>query len=276
MRRTYSLIFFLGILCFGTISCNKQNDEKKYDVILVIGQSNTHSGIGYDRQLDKTNRKIKQLGRYGKNNYKIIKATEPLDHFDKYENHIGFALSFAKRYLEIYLRPEREILIIPGGKGSTGFSTNDWNPGDSLYEDAVERTNYILTTYPNSKLVAILWHQGEADIYNNNYQQNLDNMITNLRADIISGYENTPFILGGLVPYWVEQDTIRQKTNTIISETTGRIINTGYADPSVPYVISKSDNDYIPMHYDATGLRELGKRYFKEYQRLFINTIPFE
>jgi hypothetical protein len=271
MKRTLFLLLSVFSIFFYLTSCTKHDDRKKYDVILVIGQSNTHSGIGYDEQLDKTQRKIKQLGRFGDNDYQIILAREPLDHFHKYENHIGFALSFAKKYLDIYLQPSREILIIPGGKGSTGFITNHWNPGDTLYEDAVKRTNYVLTTYPNSKLIAILWHQGEADVHNCNYQQNLDTMITNLRKDIISADESTPFILGGMVPYWVEQDSLRQKTNKIISETPTRIINTGYADPTIPYIIYKSDNDSIPIHYDAAGLREMGERYFEEYQWLIIN-----
>jgi|GEM_PF-5573749 len=42
-----------------------------YDVILVIGQSNTHQGIGQDHLLDTASRNIMQLGRFWVNNYRI-------------------------------------------------------------------------------------------------------------------------------------------------------------------------------------------------------------
>lgn len=63
--------------------------------------------------------------------------------------------------------------------GSTGFGSDYWNVRDTLYNDAVMRTNSVLKN-PENKLVAILWHQGESDIGNRNYQQNLDSMILNI------------------------------------------------------------------------------------------------
>jgi hypothetical protein len=281
-KKTLILVFdILGLLLIILLFKGTNENEtfkselvRKYDVILVIGQSNTHQGIGYDRLLDKSFSNIRQLGRFNDNNYKIIPATEPLDHFSKLTNNIGFALTFAKEYRRACLKPGSDILIIPGGRGATGFGSHYWNPGDTLYNDAVARTNFVLEHF-NSKLVAILWHQGESDVGSPAYQEHLDSMVSNIRKDIVGNNTTVPFILGGMVPYWADRDTDRILLNKIIENTVTRIENSGFANPRIPFVIEKPDNDYIPVHFDATGQREMGRRYFSEYQRLTkINSRP--
>jgi hypothetical protein len=264
---------FIGtfLLMMAFFSCKNEKDtvvpDDGYDVFLVIGQSNTHQGLGYNLLLDYPDDKIKQLGRFGESNLQIIKAAEPLDHFSKYPNTIGFAMTFAKEYKKKYLLSGRTILLIPGALGGTGFWSNHWKVGDTLYNDAVMRTNLVLNKF-NCKLAAILWHQGESDIGNSNYQQNLDSMIVNFRKDVAGGNQ-IPFILGGMVPYWVQQDTSRIIQNRIIENTVNRIQNTGYANPEVPFLIAKTDKNFDPIHYDAIGQRELGRRYFAEFERIW-------
>lgn len=261
------------LLIYLLFSCKKEDAATRselvnyFDVILVIGQSNTHQGLGYNRKLDAPASEIKQFGRFNDNNYKIIPATEPLEHFSSLSDCIGFALTFAKEYRNEYLQKGRKVVIIPGGMGSTGFSSNYWNPGDTLYNDAVERTNYILEHF-NSKLVAILWHQGESDIGNPAYREKLDSMIVQLRRDITGDNASVPFILGGMVPYWVDQDSNRVLLAKIIENTVNRVANTGFADPRLPFVIVKPDNDYVAVHFDANGQREMGRRYFAIYRKL--------
>lgn len=266
-RKVFFVFIFLGFC----MSCEKDREvireQPVFDVILVMGQSNTHQGYGFDSILDFPCPDIKQFGRFGENNYRIIQAAEPLDHWSKLEHHIGFVLPFAKKYANEYLKSGHEVLIIPCGMGSTGFGQHSWNPGDSLYNDAVARTNYVLSHY-NSRLIAILWHQGESDVGNPLFQNCLDSMITILKKDIVGENERIPFILGGLVPYWTDQDSSRIALNRIISATVFRISRTGYADPRQPFVIDKPDNDFIPVHYDANGQREMGIRYFNEFRIL--------
>ncbi len=274
MQRKHLLLLFQFtalIFLFVLFSCKRVKDvvhippSNDFDIILVIGQSNTHQGIGYNWVLDAPDDNIKQLGRFNEYNYKVIEAHEPLDHFSRLENNIGFALTFAKLYKNKYLTKGRNVLIIPGGMGGTGFSTNNWNVGNNLYADAVQRTNYILSNY-RSKLVAILWHQGESDVGNPYYQASLDSMIVHLRKDISGNNDSLPFILGGLVPYWVDGDSSRQATNQIIESTVNRIPKTAYANPRVPFVIVKPDNNFVSLHFDAAGQREMGKRYFFEFR----------
>lgn len=244
-------------------------DNEAYDIILVIGQSNTHSGSGLDLILDSSDPLIFQFGRIQENNYKIIPAAEPLEHATFSPQKIGFALTFAKLYKSNKLITGRKVIIIPCGQGDTGFRKQRWNKGDDLYEDAVLRTNYILKYHPNSKIAAILWHQGEADLNYSPYQSALDAMIVNLRKDIRSpSGEVIPFVLGGMVPYWVDKDQSRKLLNNIIKNTPGRVPRCGFADPALPFLITKPNNDLDDTHFDASGQREMGKRYYAAWAGL--------
>ena len=270
---TFDIIGLILIIILFSPKGKKETAQSelvnRYDVILVIGQSNTHQGIGFDHWLDRPFKNIKQLGRFNDNDYKIIPAVEPLDHLSKLPNTIGFALTFAKEYERKYLKKGRCILIIPAGMGSTGFSSNYWNPGDTLYQDAVARTNFVLEHF-NSRLAAILWHQGESDVGNAAFQERLDSMIVHLRKDITGCSKDVPFILGGLVPYWTDQDRNRIALNRILETTPARVGKTGYADPRMPDLIVKPDNELVAIHFDAKGEREMGRRYFSEYEKLII------
>lgn len=235
-------------------------------IILVAGQSNTHAGLGLDENIDAPESGIYQLGRF-ENDMCIIQACEPLDHHTKTQNMIGFALSFAK-LLKEYENAANDILIVPCGFGGTGFMDNRWNKSNDLYEDAVARVNHLRDTYPNSELAAILWHQGETDVILNNpdYGASLDGFINNLRTDIAA--EQVPLILGGMVPYWVQQAPDREATQAIIADTPNRHNNVGYADPAIPFVIEKPNNTFDEIHFSAAGQRELAQRYFSAYLEL--------
>lgn len=261
------ILFILLVNIF--LSCRKDEVRSDtsiaYDIILVMGQSNTHYGKGLDSILDVSAENIFQLGRF-ENDYNVIQAKEPLDHHTKKENRIGFALTFAKLYAEVYLEDGREVLIIPCGKSGSGFHNNKWNKGDTLYEDAIDRTNYILKQFPKSELKVVLWHQGEDDVNKENYQTNLDSFIVNLRSDLKN--DSVLFILGGMVPYWVDQLDARKLVQDIISATPNRIAATAYANPYLPIAIEADTNDPDFIHYTAAGQREMGARYFLEYVKL--------
>ena len=257
------------ILCLLFLhSCSefksKKNEPTNY-VVLIIGQSNTHAGIGYDLELDKKVKDIKQLGRFGNDNMKNIDATEPLHHHTATETKIGFGLTFSK-LLKKYLKTEKNIILVPCGFGGTGFAKNNWNKGDKLYSDAINRVKYVMENHQGSELTATLWHQGENDVGSLSYENDLDNFINDIRNDLNAF--DVPFILGGMVPFWVDKFDERIKQQEIISNTVNRHNLVGYANPELPFRIEKEDNLFDEIHFDATGQRELGKRYFNEYLQL--------
>ena len=104
------LIFLISTLL---ISCSKSVvniTDEVYDVILIIGQSNTHYGIGYDSVLDAPDSQIYQLGRHFTRDLQVILAEEPLDHHTIQSQKIGFGLAFAKEYIQD--NTSRDVLIL--------------------------------------------------------------------------------------------------------------------------------------------------------------------
>jgi len=281
MKHFYSLLKVAVLICF--FSCSAPSDRaveefenrtplncssfslqpSKYNIILIAGQSNTHSGAGLDSKIDTAFTGVTQLGRFNGQDMKVVKAIEPLDHHTSKANKIGFGLTFANLFKENFLTRGDTLIIVPCGYGGTGFSDDRWNKGNDLYNDAVKRVKYIQNKYKGSKLQAILWHQGERDINYNLYEASLTTFIENIRADLQS--PDVPFILGGMVPYWVNQKQARVRQNAIIASMPYKLCNIGYADPTQPFTIEKEYNTTNAIHFNAAGQRELGKRYFSEY-----------
>lgn len=259
-------LLFLA-LTFIAFSCRKDDlRESTFDIVIIAGQSNTHYGMVQENyQAPTISEKVFQLGRK-QNDYEIIPAKQPLDHWTKAHGRVGFGLVFADYYVSNYLEKGHDLLLIPCGKSGSSFLHNDWNPGDELFEDMLKRSQYVLSQHPNSKLIAMLWHQGESDGSNEQYQDQLDEFISQFRKR--QGTPDLPIILGGMLPSWIEENENLDTIQSIIKETPERHLHTGYADPNYPFVIEKTIDLEDQIHYDGEGLKELGKRYFLEYVRL--------
>ncbi|WP_185117645.1 sialate O-acetylesterase [Chryseobacterium sp. PMSZPI] len=237
---------------------------QQYDIFLVAGQSNTHYGYGYDKNIDTTDPDIFQMGRFYPSDKQIIVASEPLHHWTAAPTNIGFALTFAKNYKKYSIKEDRKVLLIPCGYGGT--TIEQWSKGMLLYNDAVQRTLKALNENPGSIIKGILWHQGEFNVGYTNYTTNLDKFISDIRNDL--GNPNLPVVLGGMVPFWTDQYDIRKIQQENIKNTPKRVQKTAYVDPTVPFVITKSNNYFDDIHYDANGQRELGIRYYNQYKTL--------
>lgn len=197
----------------------------------------------------------------------VVPAAEPLDFISRNAERIGFSVAFAKKLLQ-HRVTDNQIIIIPCGSGGTGFVSNDWNPGDQLYEDVLTRTEFVLNVFPNSHLKGILWQQGEKEVNRNSphFEEDLDRFIDQLRRDL--GDTTVPFILGGMVPYWINLDSSRIPYQEVIKTRKDVHDYVEYADPELPFVIEKTKPDKDPIHYDALGQRWLAERYFQAYLRL--------
>ncbi|MBC7426830.1 MAG: sialate O-acetylesterase [Bacteroidia bacterium] len=200
----------------------------------------------------------------------MIEAKDPLQHWDPRADRNGFGLTFAKLYKDSFLSTGKNTLIIPCGKGNTGFMDNQWNKGDVLYNDALIRIKWVLDNYPNSTLKVILWQQGERDLQYNNtdYRANLDIFVNNILMDLGENNNNFVFIAGGMVPFWTNLNPKRINSEKIIETLPSRIEHTGFADPNNPFIIIKPDNNIDTVHFDAAGQREMGRRYFETYRKI--------
>lgn len=171
-------------------------------------------------------------------------------------NAVGYSLQFAKEYIKSNKKINSKALIVGCGFGGTGFinpaSNNPywWRPADSTTHNYVDDngnpqrdshgnivTNrrvsslYLMTktkltemkatVNPNSRVVAILWHQGESDATEcatneqNRlaYIQYINRLFSDLRNDIRTLFPNStnvPVLIGGMCP-----DTYRNRITRI-------------------------------------------------------------
>jgi len=169
------------------------------------------------------------------NRNKIVGCREPIQHFQyrgsEDNNQLSFASSFAREYIYRTSIGSRRVLIVGcAWSASAILNSNDapkWsksygpdNPDpDSIYERTVERLRNVknfLTPNNSSKVVALLWHQGESDtgyIFSNSatrdarkleYKSALKETLTGMRRDIINIFRDSnsgytfPILLGGL------------------------------------------------------------------------------
>jgi hypothetical protein len=239
-----------------------------YDVFLIAGQSNAQGwGTGIDTTVDFSDPRILQYPGSGTNQRTLRLATEPLVHRATEANKIGFGLDFARNYVRV---TNRNVILVPCASPGTGFQDNRWNPGNDLFNYAVENTLLVLALDSKNKLKGILWHQGEQDVgtADSLYQTRLDAMINAFRSQL--NQPTVPFICAGMVPGWVAGDAGRQAIQAVIAATPTRISNTAYVDPTGLAGIS---GDII--HFSNISQRLLGDRYFAAYiTRFYATAVP--
>lgn len=203
-----------------------------------------------------------QWGRFGSDNNKLIEATVPLQHVS---NNLtpqwgpGLMTQFA---INLKLEnPYVDIVFIPCAQGSTGFFSNSWNKGDFNYEDMVARTNQCLSENPTFKLKALLWHQGENDAGNANYENQFNQFNIDWRNDIIKADNQTRFICGGLLPSWVGSNPDRLAVQNFLANTPNRWSFSGYA--SSDGLVGHDD-----VHFNSNDSLILGSRYYTAYKNI--------
>lgn len=268
------------------------NPNVAYDVILVAGQSNASgTGLGEtdnpwvkdDRIHILTNEfdyGFKKTA-YG-NVYIDIKVSDDVaiqvadERVEKKDNlrYANFYLWFAKEYADKYLKDGRKVLLVETAVGGTGFKGGHWGENDLIFKRMLEMTDCALNLNEQNKLVAILWHQGEHDAYENRdlsiedtdkyYKENLDKLLQIVRGR----YGNSvPFICAGFAHTFVDEYPKHCKIVMERLEKTCEQINDAryietYDLQSNMDIGVKGDS----AHFTRQALEILGKRYFKKYQ----------
>jgi len=270
-NRLYLIVLFIIIsLSTYLITSNYENFQSttNYDIIIIAGQSNA-CGAGrrnhgssilgpiYNAANDAPDPRIKQFSR---TNNSIIEAKDSLDHLQyRTGSSIGFGMSFAKEYISRgLLTSGRNVLIIGCGWGGTSMinTTYYWkkptagnNPTTSLHDLTISRVNAAKVLIgPSSRVIALLWHQGESDATYisanttnyNLYKSLLKETLISMRQEIMRFYSQTyvfPILLGALTPdSWI---------NRITNE---RIPTSNFDNMTflIQKVSNPTDPDYIP------------------------------
>ena len=232
-------------------------------VFLLIGQSNMVGRPSFDGGATHPSQ-VRQWGRVAPNDGVLIPASNPLEHVDPHGGDMGLDITFSIDFVQA--NPGRPLILVPSADGGTNLGSGDWQKGGTRYNDAVARANAALVASPEAVFAGFLWHQGESDLGNANYQAQLDQMIADFRSDV-TGAAEAPFVLGGFSDAYVGTDTARAAIRDIVLDTPNRVAGTAVAAASDLTL-------FDGLHFDAASLRILGERYFAALSSLSINA-PF-
>jgi hypothetical protein len=209
------------------------------------------------------------------------------------EANVGFSLTFANLLLQA-LPANDGVVLINTGVGGTGFQDGQWVvPNGPLAVQSVSAVTALHAALPtalggNYSFHSMLWHQGEEDAGDNRVAYHADYctylvndlsaLIDFLRAGFPGAGPSTPFVSGGLLPYWIDAvngtegvtsalyalNTSRACTATADSRIFPDFLPDGtpYGDPKYR---SGASGDVI--HFTATQATFLGFEYWRAYGR---------
>ena len=250
----------------------------------------------------------------------IVVAADPIDQFPetliKYkQNPNGFGIPFARQYVK---EKSKKVLLLGCAMGSTAYSYYGpanggsgvsgknfaWQEGDpskpicdgnncSLFKMSKLRLDNLATKIsPNSRVVAVLWHQGENDSehINNegrirNYKNGISTMLKNLRSYAKTKFpasdSNFPILMGGLSQKYADfYNKMTPIIQQIVNENSSSNFKFVPSDNSLGKEIQRFNHYLRPnnrndfggkVHFSRMAQIEFGYRYYYIYNNKSIN-----
>lgn len=224
---------------------------------LLIGQSNA-AGRGFLSEaepLDVCGGKIKVLRNGCWQN--MFRPINP----DRSFSGTCLAESFSKAFIDD--NPSVEVGIIPCADGGTNLE--QWMPNNLLFDNAVNCAKLAMRT---SKLIGVLWHQGEGDCSIERYPtyaERFEFIMDALRKEL--NLHDLPIIVGGLGDFLSECTLSDNLKNYIFVNQQLQKIAKEYPFcrfASAEGLGANPDN----LHFNAAALKEFGIRYYKEFKAI--------
>ena len=222
------------------------------DLILVTGQSNALGlQTAFDTTLDQPHNRVFAFTDSG---WQTADLHQVWDHGWHPRGNPGetpsnnFAFHMAK---EVVHRHDHRVVgfilaTAPGESIGHWDETGDfWGQISSKVLDAINQIPH------KSRLDGILWHQGESDEGDNQYHVKLDNLIASFRQQNWFASQQ-PFICGETAVFQVVNSQL-MALNYNGDHWTGCVSSDNLSTRADGY------------HFDADGLREIGKRYATKY-----------
>ncbi|WP_406682895.1 sialate O-acetylesterase [Seonamhaeicola sp. MEBiC1930] len=256
MKNHYILVLLLLLLFYQCKSAGnlvKKNENKAMEVYLCIGQSNM-AGRASVEDIDKDTLVNVFLFTRKENNL-WEKAVNPFNRYSTVRKKLSMqrlspSYSFAKTMSNA--KPNTKIGLIVNAKGGT--SIEEWKPGETLYNEAINQTKKALKT--GAVLNGVIWHQGEANVSRyKKYLPKLVELIEALRLDL--NQPSLPFIAGQLS----EDKPNRKGFNDMLMNLPKTVSNTGV-------VSSENTSTTDQTHFDSASQRLIGERYAEEMLKL--------
>jgi VCBS repeat-containing protein len=267
----------------AVLGVDKNSAFEGYDILILVGQSNTYLAQNLADMTDVKNQSIYMIRTSA-----ALSASWRSTYLDGMQD--GIATEFARRYAATQLSPSRKLLIIDGGASGTGFlnqnnGTLDWDANTGAYALAVQDlTNAIMSASSKNKIIGMLWQQGENNGYpadptyavlnQVDYQSSWLGMIKYFETNITGFSAATPVFNGQMVYDWMMQDTANRKpVDDALRNLSNLRDNTFYIASDTSTGLYKI-NSYSPsgdlVHYGSSAL-DLGGRYFDAYQNYLAN-----
>jgi hypothetical protein len=226
---------------------------------LLLGQSNM-AGRGVVKEEDK--KPVRNIRVFDAQD-KWVNQGEPI-HYDCPEAGAGLGMAMAKE--RIKRNPEARIGLIPCAVGGTPLAL--WQPGTDLYLKSIRRAKLALS---RGILGGFLWHQGENDSLESStahsYAVRLAGVVSAYREDLAA--PEVPFLAGELGRF------LEQNPKTPFANLVNRQIHSLVHTINRFAVISSEGLGHghdDPLHFDANSLQELGRRYERELQSIFLGS----
>lgn len=270
-------LFFL--LFAGTLDGGTHSTRKTTRVFVFAGQSNMVGSDSHAKDIEHfppfeglQEPQDKVLFSYviGRENKKRSDGWGPLQ---PVSGVVGPELSFARK---VHSRTGAPVAIIKCAAGGTHLG-GDWNPDDlsgfKMYPLLLETVRSSLAALKKKgiryRLEGFMWHQGENDMFNDeykaNYGANLKNLVSRLRRDLET--PELPIFVGELCTKTVWGMDLRGSMDAIARGQK----EVAKADPLVHYVrtshvgVEIGNGAGLHYHYGTLGQLEHGVNYADAY-----------
>ena len=226
-------------------------------LVLCIGQSNMAGRGPMDAAAADTLRSVYLFN----DDARFERAVEPMNRYSTVRKELGMqrvgpAGGFAARYAAA---TEAPVGIVVNARG--GSSIDEWLPGSETdyLAKAVER---IRAAGDWGDVVAVLWHQGEADsAHPERYEAKLRHLIGILRTEL--GNPSLPVVFGEIAHWnWTRRAEGTEPFNAMLR---------GLRIPHTACVTAEGlepMKDETDPHFSAPSQRELGRRYAEALLKL--------
>lgn len=235
------------------------NPNYQYDVLVTFGDSLMQGHFsGISRTLDNTgDRSVFQYGRDAPHDtIPMLLFAPPQSPGNASSGNVSLEVNLARDY-NLLVTAGRATLLMPGAIGGTGFSTNDWNPGNTTYEAWLARVNTALATLPaGSVLKGIHCQIGSNDNTHYTtvqYNAKIAAVVNDIRLRM-TGAATVPIIFGPMLPGGTVTDPLIEASLKTIGDSN---VNCDYVWGNNLTSVS-GDN----VHPDVISTRLLGHKQF--------------
>lgn len=267
---------------------------KKFDIIVMAGQSNA-AGCGWGPVTEEyiPDERIWQytnnIGIRVTGTGSDLKAEPILPTQERWgvaeektvETHkVGnLALQFAASYADKCLQPDRKVLLVQANCGGTGYARQQWGVGNFMHTNMLEMVKKALAGDPGNRVVALLWHQGEHDAFENadwDAQKRYEVHKANLQATLADFYrqvgdKDIPFIAGDFCYEWRQKNQDACDAVAKAIRECAQAFGGGFVETVGLLSNNQKNGNGDDIHFCRESLHILGQRYFEKYMSIMEN-----